>query len=141
VADYMTNFGFAAMLDYEFGGTVPSVPTWYLGLCLAPASKAGLLRDANNAVAEVTGGGYARVAIANNLTNFPAASWSQKTNGIAFTFPQPSGTWGLILSAFFADAPTGGNVWRHWDLVTPWTLVNGSPAPSFPAKTLWLARN
>jgi hypothetical protein len=142
MASYLCAYAFAKLTDHELGGVALTPPaTWYVGLCLAPAAKDGLLHDANGSVAEVSGGGYARVAVANNATNFPNAISSWKTNGTAITFPQPSGTWGLVVSAFLADAPTGGNVWRHWDLVTPCNLVNGSFAPSFPAGTLYLARS
>jgi hypothetical protein len=142
MASYLCSYGFAKLTDRELGGVALTPPaTWYVGLCLAPASLAGTLLDAAGNPAEVTGGGYARVAVANNLTNFPGAQSSWKTNGTAITFPRPTAAWGLVLSAFLADAPTGGNVWRHWDLVSPWTLANGSAAPSFPAGNLYLARS
>jgi hypothetical protein len=140
--NYLCKYGFKVLTDMELGGVaLTPPPIWYVGLCLASASIDGLLHDANGQVSEVVGGGYLRVAVSNDFTNFTNANSSWKTNKTAIIFPQPTATWGQVLSAFLADAPTGGNVWRHWDLVTPFFLTNGCYAPSFPPGNLYLARS
>jgi hypothetical protein len=45
---------------------------------------------------EVTGGAYARVTQANNLTNWPAAAAGSKSNGVAITFPTATASWGTV---------------------------------------------
>ncbi len=94
--------------DSQFGGgaTTWAPATWYLGLSTTVPNE-----DGSN-FTEPVGGAYARVAITNNATNFPAATTSAgtttKTNGAAFTFPNPTGTWGLILYYGFFTAASGG---------------------------------
>jgi hypothetical protein len=132
---FQTDFGIATMLDHELGAVSLTPPaTWYVGLSTAPALRSGATTY------EVSGGGYARVAVTNNATNFPNAYNGRKSNGTAITFPTPSGSWGTVASMFIADAPTGGNVWRVADLAIPWSITTGIPAPSFPAGNLSLSR-
>jgi len=47
-------------------------------------------------MAEPSSGGYARVAITNNSTNFLAAASGQKVNGLTFDFPMATGSWGTL---------------------------------------------
>ena len=70
----------------------------------------------------------------NNATNFPAATSGTKTNGAAFTFPTPTGSWGTITTLFIADAATAGNILAMADLTTPMTFTTGSVAPSVVAE-------
>jgi hypothetical protein len=58
---------------------------------------------------EVTGGGYARVAVTNNITNFSVAS-QQATNLSAIDFGTPSAAWGTIVAGAWFDAASGGNM-------------------------------
>lgn len=69
-----------AMLDSKLGTGTPA--TVYLAAYVAST--------------EVSGNSYARVAITNNGTNFPAAAASAKTNGTDFSFPEATGSWGTI---------------------------------------------
>lgn len=71
--------------------------TLYLALFAADPSTGG---------AEITGGAYARVAIANTDTNWAAASGGSKANAATFSFPASSGAysatathWGLVDTA------------------------------------------
>lgn len=43
---------------------------------------------------EASGGSYAPVVLTNNSTNWPDASSSTKTNGVAINFPTATGSWG-----------------------------------------------
>ena len=89
----------------------------FLGSCLLHASCGlvtfGLSQTTANkggTVTEPSGGGYARVAVTNNLTSFPSASSGSKSNAVAIQFPSPTASWGTITTVFIADAATGGDV-------------------------------
>jgi hypothetical protein len=97
---------------------------------------------------EVTGGSYARVAIAASLVNFAGTQGAGTTvastgingstsNNIAITFPAPTAQWhptgGAIVGVVAFDASTVGNPW-HWGLLAaPKSVNNGDPAPSIAA--------
>lgn len=97
-----------AIADSQFGGGAGTYApaTWYLGLATTVPND-----DGTNFV-EPVGGAYARVAVTNNATNFPAASTvandTIKTNGIKFTFPNPTGTWGIVAYYGWFTTSTGG---------------------------------
>ena len=80
--------------------------------------------------AEVSGGGYARVA-----RNPLDANWSTITNGVqnaaAVTFPTPSGAWGTATHFSIWDATSGGNLLVHAALTLPKIIGATDPAPSF----------
>lgn len=99
-SNYLEN----ALLDHVLGGGDYTRPaTVYAALfTVAPGEAAG--------GTEVTGGSYARVAITNNATNFPAASGGSKSNGTAITFPQASANWGTVVALGVFDASTSGNL-------------------------------
>ena len=62
---------------------------------------------------EVTGGGYARVAMAQNNTNWPAASAANgKRNGVDIVFPAATGNW------------TTANAWALLDHATNSAAAN-----------------
>jgi len=84
---------------------------------------------------EVSGGSYARVAIANNATNFPAASSGSKANGVAITFPTSTGSWGTVVAWGLFDASSGGNL-CFYGSVSPNVAVGSGVAPSFPIGSL-----
>lgn len=68
--------------------------------------------DDGTGFTEPIGNAYARVSITNNVTNWPAASTAasvtSKSNGTAITFPNPTGTWGLIGFWGLFTASSGG---------------------------------
>lgn len=90
-----------AQLDEVLGGTAFAAPaTVYMALYSASPTDA-------SAGTELTGGGYARVAITNNTTNFPSAN--PKVNGTAITFPAATADWARAYSWQLLDASSGGN--------------------------------
>ncbi len=102
--DYLEN----RVLNHFFGATASTAPaTLYLGL-----STTTIADDGTN-ITEPSGNGYARVAVTNNSTNFPAASGGSKSNGAIFTFPQASGSWGTIIDFFLSDASSAGNLFGY----------------------------
>lgn len=122
--------------DSQFGGgaTTWAPATWYLGLSTTTPND-----DGSN-FTEPSGGSYARVAVTNNSTNFPAASTSSgtttKTNGADFTFPDPTGSWGLITYAGWFTASSGGTPEYTFALDSPITVNNGNTPVEFLASTL-----
>lgn len=88
-----------------------------------PATVYGALVD--GAGAELSGTGYARVAITNNTANFPAAAGGQKLNGAAFAFPTAGASWGTAVTMKLMDASTAGNELCHGALTTPLPVASG----------------
>jgi len=115
-----TDFLENELLDHAFGGADYARPaTLYIGLSTTTITDAG----AN--ITEPSGNAYARVAVTNNSTNFPAASSGAKSNGAAFTFPQASGSWGTVTDVFISDASSGGNIMAAAVMTDPKTVGNG----------------
>jgi hypothetical protein len=121
------------LLDHVLGGTAYSAPaTVYVALYTATPSDAG-------GGAEATGGGYARVAVTNNTTNWPNAVAGVKSNGTALTFP--IGTSGGVSSGAdmthwgVFDASTNGNL-LIWGALTIAKKYLEGDTPSFPAGAL-----
>ena len=106
------------LLDHVFGNAAYSAPaTLYVGLFTATPNDAG-------GGTEVSGGSYARAAVTNNATNFPAASGGAKSNGTAITFPMATGSWGTITSFGIFDAASGGNLLAWGALSVSRAVVN-----------------
>lgn len=85
----------AQILNKEFGATnYTANATWYVGL------RAGGV--------ELSGGSYARVAVTNNVTNFPNVAANIMTNGTTITFPQATGTWTTADEVALYIASSGG---------------------------------
>lgn len=99
--DYLEN----NVLNHIFGGADFTRPaTLHVGLFTT------LPNDAGTGGVEVTGAGYARVAVTNNSTNFPAASGGSKSNGTQIQFAQATASWGNVKGFGIFDASSGGNL-------------------------------
>lgn len=99
-----SNYLEVEILDHILGGPDYVRPaTVYIAAYTAAPSDAG-------GGTEVSGGSYAREAVTNNATNFPAASAGAKTNGTDFEFVEATGAWGTISHVGIFDAPTAGNL-------------------------------
>lgn len=120
-----------AIADSQFGGgaTTWAPATWYLGLSTTTPN------DDGTSFTEPSGGSYARVAITNNVTNFPAATTvsgeTQKTNGAKFTFPNPTGSWGAVGTYGFFTASSGGTPEFSNPLDAAITVRNGNTPVEF----------
>ena len=110
------------LLDHVLGKVVYTAPaTVYIALyTVAPGDAGG--------GTEVTGGSYARVAVTNNLTNWPAAAAGAKANGTEITFPTATANWGTVVAFAILDAATGGNFLYWGDLTASKTINNGDTA-------------
>ncbi len=86
---------------------------------------------------EVTGGGYLRVTVTNNTTNWPAATGATaaKSNGTVITFPTASASWGTVVAFGIIDAASAGNLLWWGDLTTSKAIANGDTA-SFAVSSL-----
>jgi hypothetical protein len=120
-SDYLEN----ALLDHVLGGGDFTRPaTVYVGLWTASLDDAS---DGDTA-GEVSGGSYARVAVTNNATNWPAAASGAKANGTAVTFPQATGDWGTVTHFAILDAATSGNILYWGALANSKTIETGDTA-------------
>jgi len=109
------------ILGLELGLTTWTPPaTWYLALFTTLPTPGG------TGGVEVSTGGYARIAITNNTTNFPSPTNGQVVNGAAIACGTPSSSWGTIVGVALYDASTGGNMGR---------VFIASPPISAPAST------
>ena len=112
------------VLDHVFGAAAYTAPvTLYVSLFTVAPTDAG-------GGTEATGGSYARVAVTNNATNFPAASAGAKSNGTAITFPTATASWGSCVAMGVHDAASAGNLLAWADLAVSKTVGSGD-TPSF----------
>ena len=101
-APTLTDYAVAALLDHFFGATVKTAPvTFYVKLM-----SAGV---------ELTGNGYARLAITNNTTNFPNTAARLKALAVAAAFAAATGAWSSVDGWELMDASSGGNAWLSGD--------------------------
>ena len=103
--------------NYLFGATsfTPN-GTYYIGLSTTAINAAG------TGVTEPTGGGYQRVAVTNNKTNFTDSTGGIVQNKVQFEFPESTTALGTIKHVFIADSLTGGNILYYDALTTPRTV-------------------
>ena len=107
------------LLDHVLGNTAYSAPaTIYVALYTVAPTDAG-------GGTEVSGGSYARVALANNTANWPNASGGLKSNGTVIEFATATANWGTIVAAALFDALTGGNILYWGTLVENKTVDSG----------------
>lgn len=105
-------YGANKLLDLAFKGTAwSSRPgTLYFGAFTVSPTDAG-------GGTEVSGGGYARVPVTANGTNFTAAASAGDTvpNALPVTFPVSTADWGTVVAIGIFDAASGGNLiaWKN----------------------------
>lgn len=127
------------VLDHVLGGAdFPRPATVYLALYSAAPSDTG----GGTELTSGTAPGYARIAITNNVTNFPAAATNgttgkgEKALAVAHSSPANSGgsDWPTVVAWALLDASTGGNL-LFWGEVAPLAVT---PAATFtvPANTV-----
>lgn len=89
---------------------------------------------------EVTGAGYARVAVERSTTawlstqgddDVSAGTTGIIANAAIVQFPAPVSAWGVITAFGIEDAATGGNEIVCTNLIAPKTINAGDAAPSF----------
>jgi|SRR6478752_7721809 len=103
-----------ATLDAYLGATTILPATIYIGLMTAAPAPNG------SGVVEPVGNNYARVAVPNNPTNWPAASARIKTHAFDITFNAATGGgWGTVTHVGIFDSLAGGNVRLYDALAIP----------------------
>lgn len=109
-------------LDVRFGAVASNAPaTYYFALCTtAPSTNTG------TSLVEPSTGAYARVAISNNPTSFPAAAARAKANGVPITWPTATAGWGTIVGVAMFDALTAGTFLGYGALGTPVAVASGA---------------
>ena len=128
-SDYLEN----KVLDHLLGAVPFTAPgTVYFALYTSAPSDAG-------GGTEVSGGGYSRVAVVNNATNWPAATAGTKRNGAVITFPEATAAWGSITAIGILDAATAGNL-LFWTSITSRSVVTGD-IPRFNAQGVSITLN
>lgn len=138
MSDYLEN----KLIDHLFRGVSFTAPTAiHVGLLTAAPSDTG-------GGTEVTGGSYARVALAPSTTNWAATNGATTTtnpssgtggttsNNVAITFPSPTANWGVVTHFALYDAASAGNLFFWQALTTNKTINNGDAAPSFAISAL-----
>lgn len=114
-------------------GTGPS--KWFIGLIKVAGSDAAV-------GTEMSGGGYARVAVDCTLANWAGTQGAGSTtvstgssgttsNNVAITFPTPTADWGQAVEWGAFDSLTGGTECIRGTLAAPKTINNGDSAPAF----------
>lgn len=117
-SNYLEN----ALLDHVYGGGNYTRPgTVYIALFTAAPSDSG-------GGTEVSGGSYARLAVTNDATNWPAASGGLKSNGTLFTFVTASASWGTVVAFGIFDASSAGNLLNWGDLTVSKLIDTGDTA-------------
>lgn len=126
----------AKVLDLLFSNTAYTIPaTLHIALfTVAPNTETGASGT------EVTGGSYARAAVTNNTTNFPAASGGNKSNGTAINFITPTANWNTVVAVGIYDSSTAGNLLASTNLTTSKT-INSGDGVSFPVGSLSFSLN
>jgi hypothetical protein len=105
------------ILDALLGSGAPA--TLYIGLYTASPNPDG------TGGTEVTGGSYARVAVTNDATHWPAAAGGSKHNALAVTFATATANWGSVVAAGIFAAISGGTPYYFDDLDDARTVNNG----------------
>lgn len=104
----LTTYASNILLNLAFGGTTwpgGQPGTLYFGLFTAAPTVAG-------GGTEVSAGGYARVGVTANGSNFTAISTEGDplVSAVAVTFPAATAAWGTVLHMGIFDASSGGNL-------------------------------
>jgi hypothetical protein len=126
----------AKVLDHVLGGPdYARAATVYIALFTAAPADAG-------GGTEVSAGAYARVALTNNSTNWPAASGTTtvKQNGAAVTFPRATAPWGTVGWFAIFDAATAGNL-LFWGPLGTSKVVAIDDVPSFGVGALTITED
>lgn len=89
---------------------------------------------------EVTGGSYARVTLANNLTNWPSAASGSKSNGTTISFPTATATWGTVTGFGIYD-DQGTPRLLYWGTLSASREILNGDTPSFAAGALTITED
>lgn len=121
ISDYLKG----KLLEHAFGASTYTPPaTLYLALFTAAPTSAG-------GGTECSGGSYARKAVTNNTTNFPAVTGTSTKLSvlhIAQTMGPASASWGSVVAVGWYDASSSGNLLAWADVTNAQTINTGASA-------------
>lgn len=118
-----------SLLNYLFrGGSYSPIATYYVALFTVAPTNAG-------GGTEVTGGSYARQAIANNSAQWAAPANKEISNANDVVFPAATAGWGTVVAFALMDALTAGNMVGYGSLSSP-IAINAGSIRVFKAGTL-----
>lgn len=110
------------LLDVMLGNALDqplAIPTVFLALSTADPGIDG------TGFVEPVGNGYGRVAVANDLTQWPAATAGVKKNGADIDFPEATDLWGTVTHFGIFVAASGGSP-------AAWGELDTSQSPDSP---------
>jgi len=121
MANCFSNYLRDKINDHLHGRTTYTAPatTYFALMTIAPTAAGGGV--------EAAGGTYARVAITNDTTSWPASVGQTKNNGVAINWGTATAHFGTIMAIAEYDAATGGNLLTFSPLATPVTVNSGQP--------------
>lgn len=127
-------------LDTFIGGQTYNAPANLYIALFTTGSLTDASTGATTLAQEVTGGGYARKAVPNDLSQWPAAAingsgQTEKHNANTITFNAATADWGSVTQWAICDASINGNVlyWGTFDVAK--TILAGDTA-TIPAQSL-----
>ncbi len=116
------------LLEYWFAGTaLPNTPTHIALYTSAPGES--------SSGTEVTGGSYARVAVARNGTNWGSsvsANPSTIENLLEILFIEATASWGTVVAWGYLTASSGGTLLFYADLDANKAIESGVIAQFIP---------
>ena len=137
----LTNYLENKLIDQLFRGQAYSFPaTLYVGLFTAAPNDTG-------GGTEVSGGGYARLAITSSMANWAGTQAANSTsassgtsgttsNNNPLTWTDPTADWGTITHFGIFDAATTGNLLVYGAMTTARLVANGDSSPNIPVSQL-----
>ncbi|OYV37535.1 MAG: hypothetical protein B7Z80_12620 [Rhodospirillales bacterium 20-64-7] len=135
----MSNYLENVTIDAVFRGQpFPSIANLYFALFTTAPTAAG-------GGVEVSGGAYARVAVAASLANFAGTQGAtsttastgtsgQTSNNTKLSFPTPTAAWGTVVAMGIFDAATGGNELFYGPLASSQVVGIGNAVYYDPAQ-------
>lgn len=101
----LSRWGANHHLDVVYGGA-PPIPTFYV----AALYTSPVYLSTGSTLDEPSGGGYARVEVANDDTGWTHAADGMKSNMADVLFPVATENWGTIRFWAICTAATGGEI-------------------------------
>jgi hypothetical protein len=128
MAQFLSQYEANNVLSWLKGTAHPAAPanTYVALLTTAPTDRAG------TGAVEVTGGSYARQAIASSGWTAISTSGSgttaiqQISNSAVINFPTATASWGTVVGIALYDASTAGNLLAYGDLSSSLAVGTGS---------------
>jgi hypothetical protein len=128
MAQFLSSYSADNVLNWLKGTAFPVVPanTYVALLTTAPTDRAG------TSAVEVSGGAYARQAIASSGWSSISTSGTgtttiyQISNSSVINFPTATASWGTVVGIALYDALTLGNLLAYGDLTSSVAVGSGS---------------